>query len=84
MRSGTTNSPGSPGEDPGDGKTREGGAKVDMPQPKVLPASGSSAHHEHARLLPIHEALRDGVWSQDFISEGKKEDDQLNPVWPGI
>lgn len=50
-----------------------------MPQPKVLPARGSSAHHEHARLLPVHEALRDGVWCQDLISEGKKEADQFTP-----
>lgn len=33
----------------------------------------SSTHHEHARLLPIHEALGNGVWSQDLISkEGKR------------
>lgn len=48
--------------------SKTGTGHTGVHQPKVLPATGSSTHHEHTRLLPIHEALGDGVWRQDFVS----------------
>lgn len=34
------------------------------------PGSCSRTHHEHTRLLAIHEALRDGVGGEDLIPGG--------------
>lgn len=35
----------------------------------------SSTHHEQTGLLAIHEALGDGIGSQDLVSEGQTKKD---------
>ena len=36
-------------------------------------------HHEHTRLLPVHEALRNGIWSQDLVSEEERGGRSVHP-----
>lgn len=38
------------------------------------------AHHEHTRLLSVHEALRNGIWSQDLVSEEEKGGRSVHPL----
>lgn len=56
------------------------GRSPDKGLPIQRGTDSSSTHHEHARLLPIHEALGNGVWSQDLISEEGKRSLVILPI----
>lgn len=59
--------------------SQTGTGYVGAHQPKVLASKGSSTHHEHTRLLPIHEALRDGIGRQNFVSKEEKRSRVIHP-----